>query len=89
MTGAQTKIAIVWRGDREARETATPQINRCRRAFEELARLGIAAEPAVYDEALTDELSGQLLAAAGGLALINPIQDGRSREAPVLRLRDS
>ena len=43
-------IGIVWRGDREARRAATPQNNRFHRVFEELAALGIQAEPAVYDE---------------------------------------
>ena len=42
------KIAILWRGDREARQAATPQNNRYHRIFEELAALGIDAEPAVY-----------------------------------------
>ena len=43
-------IAIVWRGDREARRNATPANNRFHRIFEELAAVGIHAEPAVYDE---------------------------------------
>ena len=38
-----TRIAIVWRGDREARRTATPENNRFVRVFEELAKLGIHA----------------------------------------------
>ena len=41
------KIAILWRGDREAREAATPQNNRYHRVFEELAALGVMAAPAV------------------------------------------
>ena len=44
------KIAIVWRGDAEARRHATPQNNRFHRVFEELAAIGIDAEPAVYAE---------------------------------------
>jgi hypothetical protein len=40
------RIAILWRGDREAREAATPQNNRFHRIFEELMALGIHAEPA-------------------------------------------
>jgi hypothetical protein len=44
MTTEKTyRIAIVWRGDREARRAATPQNNRFHRIFEELAALGIQA----------------------------------------------
>src|SRR5438105_11481260 len=42
-------IAIVWRGDREARRAATSENNRFHRVFAELAGLGLRAEPAVYD----------------------------------------
>ena len=55
------KIAIVWRGDREARRNATPANNRFHRVFEELAAVGIHAEPAVYDEEFADEVRAQLL----------------------------
>ncbi|MBC7635165.1 MAG: hypothetical protein H7251_06135, partial [Acetobacteraceae bacterium] len=54
------KIAILWRGDREARIAATPANNRFHRIFEELALLGITAEPAVYDEAFADDCRDQL-----------------------------
>src|ERR1700726_4819889 len=66
MRGRETfRIAILWRGDREARRTATPDSNRYRRIFEELAGLGIHAEPAVYDEDFADEVRQQLLAVDG------------------------
>ena len=48
------KIAILWRGDAEAHRHAAPQYNRFYRIFEELAALGICAEPAVYDKAFAD-----------------------------------
>jgi len=82
------KIAIVWRGDREARRNATPANNRFHRVFEELAAVGIDAEPAVYDEAFADELRAQLLQTDGVLVWVNPLQDGvKTREAldPLLR----
>ena len=44
------RVAVVWRGDREARRTAMPQNNRFHRVFEELGAIGIHAEPAVFDE---------------------------------------
>jgi hypothetical protein len=61
------KIAILWRGDAEARQAATPQNNRFHRIFEELAAVGIDAEPAVYDEAFAGEVRKQLLSANGVL----------------------
>ena len=61
MTTRMARVAVVWRGDREARRMATPQNNRFRRVFEELAALGIHVEPAVYDEKFADGLAlGQL-----------------------------
>src|SRR5262245_33926295 len=81
------KIAILWRGDAEARRLATPQNNRFHRIFEELAALGLAAEPAVYDEAFADEVRAQLLASDGVLVWVDPIHQGKTRAAldPLLR----
>jgi hypothetical protein len=82
------KLAIVWRGDREARRAATPQNNRFHRVFEELTALGIDAEPAVFDEDFADEVRDQLLAADGVLVWVNPLQDGQKTRAvldPLLR----
>jgi hypothetical protein len=67
MTIPKPKVAVVWRGDREARRMATPKNNRYHRVFEELAALGIHAEPAVFDEAFADEVREQLLAVDGVL----------------------
>ncbi len=81
------KIAIVWRGDAEARRNATPQNNRFHRVFEELAALGIDAQPAVYDEEFADAVRSQLLAAGGVLVWVDPIHQGKTRAAldPLLR----
>src|SRR6478672_3460766 len=81
------KIAILWRGDREARCNATPANNRFHRVFEELAAVDIHAEPAVYDEVFADEVRTQLLAAEGVLVWVDPIHQGKTREAldPLLR----
>jgi hypothetical protein len=81
------RIAILWRGDREARQAATPQNNRYHRIFEELAALGIDAEPAVYDESFADEVRAQLLSVDGVLVWVDPLSRGRTRAAldPLLR----
>src|SRR5256885_6561994 len=90
MDGANTqayRIAILWRGDRAARQAATPQNNRFHRVFEELAALGIAAEPAVYDEDFADEVRAQLLAVDGVLVWVDPLSRGKTRAVldPLLR----
>jgi len=81
------KIAILWRGDREAREAATPQNNRYHRVFEELAALGVMAAPAVFDEDFADEVRDQLLAVDGVLVWVDPLSGGKTRHVldPLLR----
>ena len=80
-------VAIVWRGDAAARKAASPQNNRFYRIFEELAAVGVQAEPAVYDEDFADDVRGQLLAADGVLVWVDPIHQGKTRELldPLLR----
>lgn len=87
MTNSPPRIAIVWRGDRDARCAATPQNNRFHRIFEELAEVGFAPEPAVFDEELADEVLEQLLAVDAVLVWVNPLDDGKTREIldPLLR----
>jgi hypothetical protein len=82
------KIAILWRGDAEARQVATPQNNRFYRIFEELAAVGIHAEPAVYDEEFADEVRAQLLTAEGVLVWVDPLHQGKTRAALDALLRD-
>ena len=72
------KIAILWRGDAEARQSVTPQNNRFCRIFEELAAVGIHAEPAVYDEGFAGEVREQLLSADGVLVWVDPIRRGKT-----------
>src|SRR2546421_702588 len=91
MDGANTqpyRIATLWRGDRAARQAATPQNNRFHRVFEELAALGIAAEPAVYDEDFADEVRAQLLAVDGVLVWVDPLSRGKTRAVLDSLLRD-
>jgi hypothetical protein len=87
MTLRTPKVAVLWRGDREARRTATPRNNRFHRVFEALAAIGIRAEPAVFDEDFADEVRDQLLAAAGVLVWVDPLHEGKTRAVldPLLR----
>jgi hypothetical protein len=82
------KIAVLWRGDREGRRAATPQNNRFYRVFEELAALGIDAEPAVYDDDFAGEVREQLLAVDGVLVWVDPIHEGKTRSVLDAMLRD-
>jgi len=81
------RVAILWRGDREARRSATPQNNRFHRVFEELAALGIHAEPAVYDDEFAGEVREQLLGTDAVLVWVDPLHQGKSRAMldPLLR----
>jgi hypothetical protein len=87
MTGSCRKVAILWRGDRKAREEATPANNRFFRVFEELEAAGIDAEPCVYDEVFAEEVRTQLLGMDGVLVWVDPISGGetRTRLDPLLR----
>jgi hypothetical protein len=82
------RIAIVWRGDGAARRVATPQNNRYYRIFEELAALGVRAEPAVFDEDFVGEVHEQLLAVDGVLVWVDPLHEGKTRSVLDAMLRD-
>ena len=67
------KVAVVWRGDRQARAEATAANSRLAAIFAALARRGIAAEPCVWCEGLGEEVRAQLLAVDGVLVWVDPI----------------
>ena len=81
------RVAILWRGDREARRTASPQTSRFHRVFEALQLLGIEAEPAIFGEAMVDEVRDQLLGMNGVLVWVDPLSDEQTRAVldPLLR----
>jgi hypothetical protein len=82
------RIAVLWRGGREARHAATPANNRYHRIFEELAAVGIAAEPAVYDDEFVDAVRDQLLAVDGVLVWVDPIHQNLDRRLLDAMLRE-
>ena len=82
------KVAVVWRGNRQTRDEATPRNNRFHRVFEELASAGIQAEPAVYSEDMAEEVRAQLMKADGVLVWVDPLSDGRTRRELDALLRD-
>lgn len=78
-TSQSPKVAVVSRGDAEARRTTTAQTSRFRAVFEALAAAGVAAEPAVYCEELAGEVRAQLMGMDGVLVWVDPISGGRDR----------
>jgi hypothetical protein len=72
-SGKKFKVAIVWRGDAQARAEARGETCRLKAIFAALAAHGIEAEPAVWSEELTGEVRDQLLRMDGVLVWVDPI----------------
>ncbi len=84
----QPRVAILWHGDRESRDSATAENNRFSPVFKEFEKHGYIAEPAVYNDAFVDEVQQQLREVDGVLVWVNPIQDGSNRTILDEMLRD-
>lgn len=81
-------VAVVWRGDAQARREAQPQTSRLKAVFEALERQGIIATPAVYVEDQLEDLRRQLLGVDGVLVWVDPISAGQRRTALNLLLSE-
>jgi hypothetical protein len=73
------RVAILWRGDREARNREISEKSRLFHVFEALSALDIRAEKAVYSEEFEDEVRDQLLRVDGVLVWMDPIMGDRDR----------
>ena len=73
------KVALLWQGDRAARDTATFEGNRFQGLADALRGVGIEPEPAIYNDDFTDEVRAQLSGVDGVLVWVNPLQNGRDR----------
>lgn len=73
------RVAVVWRGDAEARASADPATARLAPVFRALAAAGLAAEPCVYDESFAEAVRTQLLACDAALVWVNPLATGARR----------
>ncbi len=82
------QVAILYPGDRETRQNATPENNRLAPIFQALANLGMQAEPAAYHDQFCEEVRRQLLCMDAVLVWMNPIQDGRDRSILDSMLRE-
>jgi hypothetical protein len=90
MTGARAaSVALLYPGDRAARDRADPAASRFAALFEALAAAGVQAEPAVYHDDFADEVAAQLRRVQAVLVWCNPIiEDGRRRDRLDALLRD-
>ena len=75
----QPRLAILYPGDRAARDRANPKESRFLKLFDAFAGAGVAAEPAVYHDDFHDQVLQQLLRVQGVLVWHNPVEGGRDR----------
>jgi hypothetical protein len=73
------RVAVVWRGDAQARAAADPATARLAPIFRALADAGLSADPCVYDESFAEDVRRQLLACDAALVWVNPLAAGVRR----------
>lgn len=83
------RIALLYPGDRAARDRADPAASRFAALFDAFAAAGIAAEPAVWHDDFADEVAAQLSGVQAVLAWCNPIEGGRRRDRLDAVLREA
>ena len=81
-------VALLYPGDRAARDRADPMDSRFAALFAAFAAAGVRAEPAVYRDDFADEVVAQLQQVAVVLVWHNPIEAGRRRDRLDALLRD-
>ncbi len=82
------KVAIVYPGDREVRQNATPENNRFSELISAFMAKDVAIEPAVYHDDFSEEVRDQLMQVDAVLVWVNPIEKGRDRTILDAMLRD-
>lgn len=88
-TPAIVKLALLYPGDRAARDRSDPAESRLAALFTAFEKAGIAAEPAVYHDDFADEVATQLRKVHAVLVWCNPIEGGRRRDRLDALLRDA
>ena len=81
-------LALLYPGDRAARDRADPAESRFNALFQACGTAGIRAEPAVYHDDFADEVAAQLRRVEGVLVWCNPIEGGRRRDRLDAMLRE-
>jgi len=82
------KVALLYPGDRAARDRADPAASRFAALFEAFAAAGVDAQPAVWHDDFADEVRDQLRTVQLVLAWCNPIEEGRRRDQLDALLRE-
>ena len=83
-----SSVALLYPGDRAARDRADPTESRFAALFAAFSAAGVQAEPAVYQDDFVDEVAAQLRRVAVVLVWHNPIEDGRPRDRLDALLRE-
>lgn len=74
------KIALLWHGSREARDSSVPEDHRLWPTIEAFRAEGFLVEPCVYNDEFADEVREQLEHVDAVQVWVNPItEDGRTR----------
>lgn len=79
-TQSRPNIALLYPGDRAARDLADPAASRFAALFDAFATAGVSAEPAIYHPDFADEVQAQLRGVQAVLVWCNPIEGGRRRD---------
>src|SRR5262245_17403714 len=74
------RVALLYPGDRAARDRSDRAESRFAALFEAFAVAGIVAEPAAYHDDFADEVEAQLREATVVQVWCNPIEGGRRRD---------
>jgi hypothetical protein len=82
------RLAILYPGDRAARNRSDPAESRFQALFEAFERAEVAAEPAIYSDDFREEVFQQLARVHGVLVWHNPVEGGRDRAVLDGLLRD-
>lgn len=82
-------VALLYPGDRAARDRADPAESRFAAVFKAFAEAGSKAEPVVYHDDFSDEVAAQLKRVDGVLVWCNPIEGGRRRDRLDALLRET
>ncbi|MBO9649403.1 MAG: Cj0069 family protein [Variovorax sp.] len=88
LTPRPMSAALLYPGDRAARDRSDPAESRFAALFESFAAAGVAAQPAIYNDDFADEVAAQLRRVDAVLVWCNPIEGGRRRDRLDLVLRD-
>jgi hypothetical protein len=81
-------VALLYPGDRAARDRADAAESRFAALFSAFSAAGVRAAPAVYHDDFADEVAAQLAQADAVLVWCNPIEGGRRRDRLDAVLRD-